>query len=151
MFQLLLQISQSISCWLFTFDCLIDCFFSCCHLLAMIPLSWNCFVWNMLQGCHGARLGSFGSEHGMTNWRVERFEDVDMGSEPAEWESIVPAYPSPCKCYSWRACHTTFVHHFLHQCLLHPWILLNVLQVMCCGIKLAPQEKFLDHDLPTKF
>jgi len=58
-----------------------------------------------LQGCGGARLGSFGSEHGMTNQRVEkfedeRFEDVDMGSEPAEWESIVPAYPSPCTCYS---------------------------------------------------
>jgi hypothetical protein len=37
-----------------------------------------------LQGCGGARLGSFGSEHGMTNQQVERFEDVDMGSEPAQ-------------------------------------------------------------------
>jgi len=37
-----------------------------------------------LQGCGGARLGSFGSEYGMTNQRVERFEDIDMGSEPAE-------------------------------------------------------------------
>ncbi len=50
----------------------------------MIPLSWNCFVSNMLQGCGEAGLGAVGSEHGMTNRQVERFEDVDMGSEPAE-------------------------------------------------------------------
>ncbi len=31
-----------------------------------------------------ARLGSFRSEHGLTNQRVERLEDIDMGSEPAE-------------------------------------------------------------------
>ncbi len=104
-----------------------------------------------LQRCGGARLGSFGYQHGMTNGRVESVEDVDMGSEPAAWESILPAYPSPCKCYSWRACHMTFVHHCLHQCLLHPWILLNDLQFMCCGIKLVPQEKVLYCPLPTKF
>jgi hypothetical protein len=128
-----------------------------CLLLFMLPLT--CYDPTLLEllclkyvaRMLWARLGSFGSEHGMTNWQVDRFEDVDMGSEPVEWESIVPAYPSPCKCYTWRASHTTFVHHFLHRCLLHPWILLNVLQFMCCGIKLAQQEKFLDHALPTKF
>jgi len=38
----------------------------------------------MLQGCGEARLGTVGSEHAMTNQQVERFEDVDMGSEPTE-------------------------------------------------------------------
>jgi len=49
----------------------------------MLPfLSKNDFL--NLQRCGGARLGSFGYQHGMTNGRVESVEDVDMGSEPAE-------------------------------------------------------------------
>jgi hypothetical protein len=52
------------------------------HLQILPFLNKNDFL--NLQGCGGARLGSFGSEHDMTNLRLERFEDVDMGSEPAE-------------------------------------------------------------------
>jgi len=120
------------------------------YCICRFYLFWIKMIFWICKDVVGQRLGSFGSEHGTSNRRVQRFEDV-MGSEPAEWDSILPAYLSPCTCYSWRACHTTFVHHFLHRSLLCPWILLNVFQFMCRGIKLVPQEKVLDCALPTKF